>query len=69
MIFVIHSPVQQMCQYMTTTKMYVGIGRITDYHHSNPWTLNSLSPLTFTIQYNGGDEIVSEQGSERLTYV
>ncbi|CAI8002655.1 hypothetical protein GBAR_LOCUS3441, partial [Geodia barretti] len=35
----------------------LGIGRITNYHHNNPWTINSRSPLIFTIQYNVEDEI------------
>ena len=33
----------------------MGLGRVGDSYHDNPWTVHTLSPLNITIQYNNGD--------------
>ena len=40
--------------YNNNTGKYLGIGRVTNVYHGNPWTVHSLSPLNFTIRYNNG---------------
>lgn len=47
----------QICMYIKSSNTYFGLGRLTEWQSGTPWVVNSLSPLNFTIQYSGGDEL------------
>ncbi|CAI8005747.1 hypothetical protein GBAR_LOCUS4381 [Geodia barretti] len=48
---------QQICAYDNKTGDYFGLGRVVTT--DDKWSINSVSPLNFTIHYYDGDEINS----------
>ena len=48
---------QQICAYDNKTGDYFGLGRVVTT--DDTWSINSVSPLNFTIHYYDGDEINS----------
>ena len=42
--------------YNLSSGEYFDLGEVSSLHEGNPWIVNSLSPLNFTITYYGGSE-------------